>query len=259
MSDRTAHDRPTRNLLRRVLLLALGMLAGCASPAKQDKVTGQMFIVTRGSENIRLGLVEVSAIRLDSLQAHIAGSARAWNEGPEVRQQKRIAEAKSLLAVAQKELRGAPARAQANEIAYIRGDIPTSKYMGGQAGYTATVRMRVANLQKLLESYRAFAGRGPSAGYLFRDLPQPLATAKTDADGRFELMVPAGVPVAILAAATRETPGAVEKYHWMVRLNNSARQGTALLLSNDNLITQPAPQSLTIAWEGMDRPAAKPE
>ena len=85
-----------------------------------------------------------------------------------------------------------------------------------------------------------------SAAAYFAALPEPLATGKTDADGRFKLTVPEKDEIVVLATSSRMTFDRVERYFWIVRL---APQETHLTLSNDNLTTSGSADSLVLTKE----------
>ncbi len=85
-----------------------------------------------------------------------------------------------------------------------------------------------------------------SAAPFFVDLPQPVATAKTDADGRFELTIPDKGEYVLVASAERTVFNDVERYFWVVRLNSEEFKAT---LSNDNLTTSGSADSLLTTKE----------
>lgn len=65
---------------------------------------------------------------------------------------------------------------------------------------------------------------------------RPLATAKTDADGKFTTAVPVAKRIALLATATRLAAGETEEYRWLlwVPINKGDRK-VSVALANDNL------------------------
>jgi hypothetical protein len=85
-----------------------------------------------------------------------------------------------------------------------------------------------------------------SAAPYFLGLPEPTATAKTDADGRFKLNLPVEGDFVIVASSTRQVFDKVEKYYWMVRLKPAE---LTLSLSNDNLTSSRGPDSILTTKE----------
>jgi hypothetical protein len=75
----------------------------------------------------------------------------------------------------------------------------------------------------------------------FKNLPHPIASVKTDADGKFKLELPSSTDqVIIVATATRHVPtGERENYFWAVKVMPPA----TVTLSNDNLTDSGATDS----------------
>ena len=57
---------------------------------------------------------------------------------------------------------------------------------------------------------------------------------KTDADGEFELLIPANIDTSIVAYATRKIGEQSEHYFWIVPSSEALKQKPKLFLSNDN-------------------------
>ena len=65
--------------------------------------------------------------------------------------------------------------------------------------------------------FRSAADYTMSADYYFSDLPEPLQTTKTDADGKFSFKVPSGSYV-VAAFSNRKVGKETELYYWMVKV-----------------------------------------
>ena len=91
----------------------------------------------------------------------------------------------------------------------------------------------------MLDKYHYFL----STNYYFNDLPMPVATAKSNSDGRFEVESPEG-EYAIAAAAKRTVFNLEEKYYWFIKVTVTPKQTNSILLSNDNMTTGSSPESL---------------
>lgn len=131
-------------------------------------LSGEIFIVTKGGANIKLGLVAVGLFSIDALEPNLAAK------------RKRDAELSF----------------------YVSGD------------------------------------------FYFADLPPAVKVAKSNADGRFQMQVPAEGRYALLARAQRQVGDKAEKYFWALKLNTSGRNRISIMLSNDNMTSSKSPDSL---------------
>jgi hypothetical protein len=59
---------------------------------------------------------------------------------------------------------------------------------------------------------------------IFREFSVPIASAKTDADGKFSIMLDSKAAVALAAHGTRMVADKVENYYWIVSVPLEARQ-----------------------------------
>ena len=80
-----------------------------------------------------------------------------------------------------------------------------------------------------------------SAKYYFRELPNPLQTTKTDADGKFSFQLPGGSYV-LVASSTRHAGKEIEEYFWMVKTDLTTNG--KIMLANDNLSSSGFPDSM---------------
>jgi hypothetical protein len=169
------------------VLLALASLCSC-SRFRPAELQGQVFIVTRAHESVKLGLVEVVAFkrsdvtgaidatrstitdekkRLEALDHQISESAVPWNERDDLRRD---------------------------------------------------LRYRLEYLD--------------SAAPFFAALPASVTTAKTDADGKFQLRLPSSGEFVLAARATRRVGEDFEVYFWLIGVNVNG--AATVILSNDN-------------------------
>jgi len=323
------HSSYTAQLATLVTVTLLGL--GCSDPAQ---ISGQVFVVTEGRENIELGLVNVRAIpadavdqhlderyekarehvkelaaqvdpKLDSI-AHISRSIDSLQAKKRTLTRKisslnqKVEEAKSRLS--EEASRRNHNFASGDEVA-VRYDIPFRRgpsttepeirelspgtigvvqakddpfykvEIGDQEGWVldlylvnrstyqklestqdqarpqiqeaearkegvekklyevkkklADTARRARSLLSSIETYR-------SQSFFFSDLPNPSDSAKTDADGKFQLKVDQGTPYYLAAHATRSIVDSEEEYYWLTRVEPSSDQNT-VLLSNDNM------------------------
>ena len=80
-----------------------------------------------------------------------------------------------------------------------------------------------------------------SAAPYLAALPAAVETAKTDADGRFQLSIPDEGDYVLVATASRVILDITERYYWMVKLDSRASK---VALSNDNLTTSGGSESI---------------
>lgn len=193
---------PWKTLLVPILLLtSVTSIAPAETHDGSDttcQITGQVFVVTRGGDSVKLGLVRVSVLAEATIKSSINGTAR---RGPSER---------------------ADFRARARKLS---AEIDTLGSHGQDAQPQQT------ELSRLLD---AVADVG-SPGYYFDALPAGIYATKTDADGKFAIRLPRTGRCAVVARATREVGGDMEVYYWMVWAS-CASLPEQLLLSNDNML-----------------------
>jgi len=220
--------------------LAIPMLLTACGPNERE-LTGQVFIVTQGGDNKKLGLVEVLAFPENNSEvltyfktSHAALVARrppaeaAYNASKTAYEEARDRDSqeektiKHLLDFARDPYKDLSARRAALSSASAH----TKRF--------EKTTQEVALLRKQLTDAIDTQIFWLSSELYFQKLPTHLATAKTktDADGKFSMKLPAGRYV-VAAAATRKVSDKEEKYFWLIRVDTSARN-ESVMLSNDN-------------------------
>ena len=216
------------------LFAALSVLVCVTANAKT--IEGEVFIVTAGGPAIKLALVQVKAISKIEMENHIAKIEQQI--APE------RAEADSAVSRAMKESDARIKQMQAMTLKEIQRQMADDLKRSRAERDKAIQAPILARLQ--LRELRARQKTLNSAAPFFVDLPQPVATAKTDADGRFELTIPDKGEYVLVASAERTVFNDVERYFWVVRLNSEEFKAT---LSNDNLTTSGSADSLLTTKE----------
>ena len=74
--------------------------------------------------------------------------------------------------------------------------------------------------------------------HLFENLPNPVLTAKTNADGVCSLELPSSGKWIVAASAQRMVGDKMERYFWLVEVPDGKSSGTPLFLSNDNCLNE---------------------
>lgn len=205
------------------LFALLAMLSGCG----EKEITGQIFVVTQGKDNIKMALVTVGAIPQEEFDQFL-----------KAKQSKRIEQQKTLLPKyeeAKSDLKWSNGKIQWYN--YLLKDAPLinlteklRKHYQGIIKDLAAAEVAIAKDKAVIAEYEAF----DKAEFLFEGLPTPKVITKTDADGKFTLKLPSGKYV-ITANSSREVFGSTETYHWLVTVGTS-NINQPLMLSNDNLL-----------------------
>ncbi len=145
-----------------LLFILAFLVLSTACGSKEGQLTGEVFIVTRGGQNVRLGLVEVRAIPAETLTPFIIAK----------------------MAPAKEEELNAPE-------------------------------------------------------YFFEGLPVAVASAMTDADGKFSMTLNRKQRYALAAHATRNIGDTTEKYFWLFWVSLDGKGSKRILISNDTLFEVP--------------------
>jgi len=215
------------------ILFAFALLLGIAAESfSQDalKISGEVFIVAKGGESIRLGNIAVSAIPIDEFNTAIEPAKN---------------EARSYLAKIVPELAKAKAdierKQTAQKIAFDR-TLKDSSGASDAEEIKASKAWEEANAKyiQLLE----MAGEATSGKFFFSKFPKPIATTKTNSSGAYILKIPNAGKYAIVACANRslgETSN--ESYYWAILVDVGVDQ-IELSLTNDNLSTSENTDSL---------------
>lgn len=90
-------------------------------------------------------------------------------------------------------------------------------------------------LAPVQEQKRLLAQDRPS--FICSSLPASLASAITDADGKFSLSVSSADDIILVAQSSREIGSEIERYHWICRVGHGGAQPKQAILSNQNLLT----------------------
>lgn len=205
---------------------------------KSSNISGQVFIVTQGRENIKLALVEISAIPEKDIIQYLDAKHRNGLEQQKVLMPE-LESAKKEYEAAQVE------RKIAHEISLEA----TGRYTNRGNTYAEQKKIDAEYSKVLEESNRTnhilvekekyyrkvkiIFDMFDSAEYYLEALPTPIGISKTDVDGKFTLSLPPG-KYAITAKSSRKVFAGSESYCWFVWVDTSHNQ--SLILSNDNLL-----------------------
>lgn len=218
-------DKQREVAMRKVILMMGLLLAGCGIQGEAEKklaekvsLTGQIFVVTKGRENIKLALVEVAAIPEKDMMQHL--NAKYSN---------RLEQLKPLtpnLELVKKEADAA--KVDLDNAFAVAGEYLTPE----QASKTDKLEDIALSKKGIYITIRNQVAYLDSVKYYFEKLPAQLVASKTDADGKFTLTLPTG-KYALAAKSSRDVFGTTENYYWLVWVDTSA-PSHSVMLSNDN-------------------------
>lgn len=216
----------------RVVLMLVVLLVGCGNQGEAEKklvekvsITGQVFVVTKGRENIKLALVDVVAIPEKELSQYIKSQHDKGIEQqtvifPRLEPAKKAA---SAAAAASKKCYTPPYDHCAGYTTIGHMDLPNSVIKKDE------MYAKAAAYEKVMAEFHYY----DSGGHYFEKLPMQVAASKTDADGKFNLSLPHG-KYALAAKSSRDASGTTENYYWLVWVDTTS-PNHSVMLSNDNL------------------------
>jgi hypothetical protein len=219
------------------LCVGILLLSGCS---RGTELSGQVFVTVNDGSSIKLGGVEVLAASGEALERAFQELApKVESEKPVLREAVKRAEA--ALTIAREQSKQAEARRDKamktfNTNAFIASldDV--------RAASDATQAAEAA-MKKAVGGLAAW----PSAEFFFQALPMPSARTMTNADGEFNLVVPTRSRFAVAAHAERNIGDTKEHFYWLVWVTPGEVTRQPFLLTNRNLATAGAPESVVKA------------
>jgi len=230
-----------------------------SSPKRAVSVSGQVFVVTQGGENVKLGLVSLHFIpeheARKALPALIDAETRRWWSLSGT-----LAKTTIDLDLANVDLLAATSAEQrySEESASSSGHGPNPAL--------ESARKRVRSKQSDIDTYRSRENQlrteleQVAAGMTFvRQVPDGLKTAKSDADGRFTTKLPRGTYL-VAATADRLVGTHRELYAWSFWVKVTPKSSDdQLFLSNDNLFSSGCSDCAVPPYEKSDPPSESTE
>jgi hypothetical protein len=229
------------------LVLAFLCLISCS---RETEISGEAFIVTQGAGTYKLGLVEVSVISEKALQPLIASMS---NDAE-------VARLKQDWDQSMEETRNAFRRVNDLQTQYDRQKQSVESALGSRnlelleqakgtaydmqstaATHDSAVANREAALDRATKALMALNAAAGAERY-FASLPKPVATATTDADGKFIVKLPTRERYAIAARSTRKVGDKDENYFWLIWVQGDGSP-KKIMLSNNNTTDSGSPDS----------------
>jgi hypothetical protein len=242
-------------------LLSCIAVSGCG----EKEINGQVFVVTKGRDTIKLSLTDVAAYseeefaaalkvvadhpkRVEMRSAIVDANKMLKNmrdEGPALKsdyEAKRAAAesmevslSAQLATVSQQVDEAVKTKgrfSQAIEVSIGGERVPIEQAKGKLELAADAVQKNIDGQEAMVGNLMSHLAAMDSVEWNFAHFPSAKYTNKTDAEGKFALRVPAGRYV-LAARSSRAVFDKSEQYHWLVKVDAStdARQ---VFLSNDN-------------------------
>jgi hypothetical protein len=206
----------TKHLLYLIIVL---LLIGCTP--KEKELTGEVFIMTEGGQNIKLNLVEISVIAFDEMNPF------AQNKIQSAKQE--IDRLKPKIQKAQKEYKKMLQSKEKFYRVYL-DNIYSHRYKKKYDDLLKAISKKRIEINQLLTSYNRYS----QETYFFDGLPEPIQSTKTDANGKFNFKLKPA-KYAIVAFSSRKTGGSDKDYSWFLWVSTEKDSQQNILLSNDKL------------------------
>ena len=247
-----------------LVLFAAISFAGCGKVFGPHlcHVSGSVFIVQQSGENVKLGLVRVTAYRdtiLDPYRTHLAEELVGTRKRIQNQYDKLELEDEKLRdpeGLNDKERDAFKAHLEQDDVRREQAALGIAESTEARASIAgnlrfidAACRALGADLDKVnvaltaqkqksseMESNRARLRlfRPEVIDRVFETLPPSSLAAVTDADGRFVIDLPTDGKFLVVARASRMFGSQTERYSWIVPVDNS-KEAAQLMLANDNL------------------------
>jgi hypothetical protein len=212
------------NKLLFTLILCVLCFLACK---KETEVSGEIFVVTEGAGNYKLGLVQVSVIpeeiikkHLESVNGYVVQKTAAAQSGFNEVKQQYDTETQNFANLERGFYNGR------NGVAEMEKSADKSE----EIGKTLTTALGKLQLELAGKSF-------------FENLPLGITTATTNADGKFMLKVPKAGKYAIVAYSQRKVADKTEEYYWMNWLEVNG-EPKAIMFSNNNMTKLNPPEAI---------------
>jgi hypothetical protein len=209
-------------------LLTILLLSGFSGDKGATEVNGQVFIVTQGAGNIKLGLVTVTFLTEEQYKIASHDSSGTYQNAINYYNERdSVANNEKNMSLAEKYLNSAKMFEKIQEVMKkdqskeIASNMEQYNYFKKKSTeYTRFTTDERAERKALTAWIEIRSGR-------FHDV----VSDKTDADGRFKVILK-NIKYRVFANATRKVSDSDEEYHWLFEYTPD---GKPLYLSNDNM------------------------
>jgi len=223
-----------------VIALVVPAISCKPLPPPETEVRGDVFVVTKGGQNVKLGLVNVRFIP-ESVISPVVSAQMTLAESMVRGLRNSLQQAKDDAADA-----ALSVKTQKSILDFAEMGRDVSRKLGGKhytdyvTKYEKQHDAYLASLHRKLDALKAYEQLARRMeryenGCFFADaVPQTVHNDKTDADGRFSLKLGPGRYAAV-AVSDRQVGKEQETYCWYVWTTVAGEPTKKLMLSNDNL------------------------
>src|SRR3954467_2908717 len=195
-------------------------------PSPNGELSGDVFIVRKGGTKHALDSVAVNAIPEDALKKHL--------------ESKTLESEKLQLQIDR--LTGELAVSQADDDRLWKlYQADTGNAENSDAWLVAYNKSK--EVTKQLTAFQSEQRHLTSREFFFEGLPAAIATAETDEDGKFTLVIPREGRFGVVARASRELLMDTETYFWFVWVSLDGEHSKRLVLNDENMMGAGSPDS----------------
>lgn len=218
-----------------IVFLFLGLKWPLFADETNGVLQGEVFIVTKAAENVRLGLVEVVLFSENDITNYVAyRNSRIEVERPDF--DKQIADSEKAISELKADFENN--KEKLTELSKAANDTAAAQ------AFAELNKKSIAVIEQIKASEEKAKENWPASSHYFKDLPVPLTSARTDADGRFSLAMPKQGRFAIAAHASRELPNSKEEYYWLVWESLNGKETEKIILGNQNTMSSGSRESV---------------
>lgn len=207
--------QPTSFQKKALILLAVLIITGIGFMIFKPDITinGEIFIVKKEGQNIKLEQVEVKAFPTDTLLPYLLKRKKDRDNQHSILV-KKIEAAKIEYDAAFQEVENA-----------FNWDFDN---------FDKAIEAREKSDLKLLK-LRTEEKEITSCNFFFQELPVPLTSTITNSEGKFNLLIPGSGSHVIAASVTHQVFDDIEKYYWITTIDPKHGSRQTAILSNGNL------------------------
>jgi hypothetical protein len=203
---------------------------------RKGTLSGQIFIATKGRQNVKLGATLVNLFDRDAVDTLLGGLYTfVAAKSQRLRLDLTAAEA------AERDTKAAAEQAEAtverNQQLFEQGSVLSDGGTAINVAREAAAQARDAygSARNRLESLWAQVDYYHSYGFYFSYFRSPILTAETDADGKFTMQIPRTGEYIIGAQTDRLVWNETEVYYWLQPVSLEGQDQRVVNLTNNNL------------------------
>jgi hypothetical protein len=202
---------------------------------RNRELSGEVFIVTKGGQNYKLGLVPIALYSLETLKRYL--------DQKKQQAQTELARLGPLVEAAKSEMDAKNKTKSAAFDAWLHSHYSDPNRSALEAARNEADKGWKAAMG---EYYRLLSEQSKlaSGAFYFVGLPEPLVTTQTNSDGKFTVEMPTKGNLAIAANAHRSVGDSTEHYYWLIKVSLGGAAKKAMILSNNNLTSEGSSDSL---------------